>query len=54
MIPWSQGIRFAIEIDGVKSVFDKLVEIGTIRTPWMGVVGVTLNRGLAIKQRYHM
>lgn len=51
MVPWSQGIGFAIAIDGVKSVFDELLETGTIRTPWMGVVGVTLNRGLAVHYR---
>ncbi|MFX0196285.1 MAG: S1C family serine protease [Candidatus Hodarchaeota archaeon] len=51
MIPWSQGIGFAIAIDGVKNVFDELVETGTIRTPWMGVVGVTLNRGIAAHYR---
>ncbi|MFQ6125143.1 MAG: S1C family serine protease [Candidatus Heimdallarchaeota archaeon] len=51
MIPWSQGIGFAIAIDSVKSVFDELVETGTIRTPWMGVVGVTLNRGIAAHYR---
>jgi S1-C subfamily serine protease len=31
----------------LKGVFDELVETGTVRTPWMGIVGVTLNRGLA-------
>jgi serine protease Do len=40
MVPWSQGIGFAIVIDGVKSVFDELLETGTIRTPWMGVVQI--------------
>ncbi len=47
MIPWSQGIGFAIAVDGIKSVYEELVETGTVRTPWMGVVGVTLNRGVA-------
>jgi len=47
MIPWSQGIGFAIAVDTLKAVFDELVETGTVRTPWMGIVGVTLNRGLA-------
>ncbi len=51
MIPWSQGIGFAIAIDGIKSAFNELVKTGTIRTPWMGVVGVTLNRGLAAHYR---
>ena len=47
MIPWSQGIGFAIAVDTLKGVFDELVETGTVRTPWMGIVGVTLNRGIA-------
>jgi serine protease Do len=47
MIPWSQGIGFAIAVDTLKGVFDELVETGTVTTPWMGIVGVTLNRGLA-------
>jgi len=51
MIPWSQGIGFAIAVDTLKGVFDELVETGTVRTPWMGIVGVTLNRGLASHYR---
>ena len=47
MVPWSQGIGFAIAVDGIKSVFDELVETGTVQHPWMGIVGVTLNRSLA-------
>jgi len=47
MIPWSQGIGFAIAVNTLKGVFDELVETGTVRTPWMGIVGVTLNRGIA-------
>jgi serine protease Do len=47
MIPWSQGIGFAISVNSIKDVFDELVETGTIQTPWMGIVGVTLNKGIA-------
>ena len=47
MIPWSQGIGFAIAVDTLKGVFDELVETGTVQTPWMGIVGVTLNKSLA-------
>jgi len=52
MIPWSQGIGFALAVDGIKSVFDELIETGTVSTPWMGVVGVTLNKGVA--QHYRL
>lgn len=47
MIPWSQGIGFAIAIDSLKAIFDELVQTGTVRTPWMGIMGVTLNQGIA-------
>ncbi len=47
MIPWSQGIGFAIAVDSLKAIFDELVQTGTVRTPWMGIVGVTLNKGIA-------
>jgi S1-C subfamily serine protease len=47
MIPFSQGIGFAIPVDTLKGVFDELVETGTVRTPWMGIIGVTLNKGIA-------
>ena len=47
MIPWSQGIGFAIAVNTLKGVFDELVETGTVQTPWMGIVGVTLNKGIA-------
>ncbi|MFX0210210.1 MAG: S1C family serine protease [Candidatus Hodarchaeota archaeon] len=47
MIPWSQGIGFAIAVDGVNNAFEELVKTGTISTPWMGIVGVSLNPGLA-------
>jgi serine protease Do len=47
MIPWSQGIGFAIAVDTLKVVFDELKETGTVRTPWVGIVGVTLNRGIS-------
>jgi serine protease Do len=47
MIPWSQGIGFAIAVDALKAVYDELVETGTVRTPWMGIIGVTLNEGIA-------
>ncbi len=47
MIPWSQGIGFAIAVESLKAIFDELVQTGTVRTPWMGIVGVTLNKGIA-------
>lgn len=51
MIPWSQGIGFAIAIDRVMDVYDELVQTGTIKTPWMGIMGVTLTRAIASNYR---
>ncbi|MHA2602315.1 MAG: S1C family serine protease [Candidatus Thorarchaeota archaeon SMTZ1-83] len=51
MIPFSQGIGFAIAVNGVKAVFNELVETGTVSTPWMGVMGVTLSKGMAAHYR---
>lgn len=51
MIPWSQGIGFAIAIDRIMDVYDELIHTGTVRTPWMGIVGVTLNRAIAANYR---
>lgn len=51
MIQWSQGIGFAIGVDTLKAVFDELVQTGTVRTPWMGIVGVSLNSGIASHYR---
>jgi S1-C subfamily serine protease len=47
MVPWSQGIGFAIAVDDVQAVFEELVETGTIKTPWMGIIGLSLNPGIA-------
>jgi len=47
MIPWSQGIGFALAVDRIKDVFEELVSTGSVQSPWMGIMGVTLNRGLA-------
>ncbi|MHA2114843.1 MAG: S1C family serine protease [Candidatus Thorarchaeota archaeon] len=54
MIPWSQGIGFAIAVETLKGVFDELVETGTVQTPWMGIVGVTLNKGIATHYDLHV
>ncbi len=51
MIPWSRGIGFAIGVTAVKESFNELVETGTIQTPWIGVIGVTLNKGIASHYR---
>jgi serine protease Do len=47
MIPWSQGIGFAIAVNSLKDIYEELIETGTVQTPWMGIVGVTLNKGIS-------
>ncbi|MFW9918990.1 MAG: S1C family serine protease [Candidatus Thorarchaeota archaeon] len=47
MVPWSQGIGFAIAIDQVMEIYEELIQTGTVKTPWMGIMGVTLNRAIA-------
>jgi S1-C subfamily serine protease len=54
MIPWSQGIGFAIAVDTLKGVYDELIETGTVQTPWMGIIGVTLNKGIASHYNLHV
>ncbi|MCK5238575.1 MAG: trypsin-like peptidase domain-containing protein [Candidatus Thorarchaeota archaeon] len=51
MIPWSQGIGFAIEIDRIMDVYDELIQTGTVQTPWLGIIGVTLNKAIAANYR---
>ena len=38
-------LTFLVTIIGTMN--DELVETGTVTTPWMGIVGVTLNRGIS-------
>ncbi|MBD3406579.1 MAG: PDZ domain-containing protein [Candidatus Lokiarchaeota archaeon] len=47
MIPWSQGIGFAIASDRIEDAFEEIIQTGTIATPWMGIMGATLNKGIA-------
>ncbi len=47
VIQHSQGLGFAIAIDSIKGVLDEFQETKTISTPWMGVVGYTIDKKLA-------
>ena len=51
MIQWSQGIGFAIAIDRIMDVYEELIQTGTVQTPWMGIVGITLNNAIAANYR---
>ncbi|NHJ41235.1 MAG: PDZ domain-containing protein [Asgard group archaeon] len=47
VIPYSQGIGFAIAIDTIKGLLEEFQKTGSITTPWLGVVGATIDKKMA-------
>jgi len=47
MIPFAQGIGFAIPINTAKKVVRDILRFGRVRRPWLGVMGVDVTEGLA-------
>jgi S1-C subfamily serine protease len=47
IIPYAQGIGFAIPINSAKSCTHDIVTQGTMRRPWLGIVGLTLTAQIA-------
>lgn len=47
MIPFAQGVGFAIPIDAVKRVRDQILEKGRVIRPWLGISAIDLNRSIA-------
>jgi serine protease Do len=47
VIPFSQGIGFAIAIDSIKGVVEEFHASGSISTPWLGVIGYSIDKRLA-------
>jgi S1-C subfamily serine protease len=47
IIPFAQGIGFAIPINSAKSCTDEIVTEGGAKRPWLGIVGLTLTREIA-------
>ncbi|MCJ2520691.1 MAG: trypsin-like peptidase domain-containing protein [Candidatus Thermoplasmatota archaeon] len=47
IVPAAQGIGFAIPINIAVRAGKDILEIGRVRRPWLGIYGVTLNRGIA-------
>ena len=47
IIPSAQGIGFAIPINSAKTCTDEVVTEGTAKRPWLGIVGLNLNRQIA-------
>ncbi|MHA2315016.1 MAG: S1C family serine protease [Candidatus Hermodarchaeia archaeon] len=47
MLPWAQGIGFAIPINTVKEIAEEIIEFGRVRRAYMGFLGVGLNPQIA-------
>jgi len=47
IIPYAQGIGFAIPINSAKTCTDDIVVEGVEKRPWLGIVGLTLSREIA-------
>jgi serine protease Do len=47
IIPYAQGIGFAIPINSAKSCTDDITTKGIKRKPWLGIVGLTLTMQIA-------
>ncbi len=47
IIPFAQGIGFAIPINSAKSCTDEIVTAGGVKRPWLGIVGLTLTREIS-------
>ena len=52
MIPFAQGVGFAIPINAVKRVVQQIFEKGRVIRPWLGISGMSLNPQLA--RRYNL
>lgn len=52
MIPYAQGVGFAIPVNTVKWAANQLFEKGRVVRPWLGIVGTSLNKALA--RRYDL
>jgi S1-C subfamily serine protease len=47
VIQYSQGIGFAIAIDTIKGLLEEFQKTGSITTPWLGIVGATIDKKMA-------
>ncbi len=52
MIPFAQGVGFAIPVNTIKWVVQQIREKGRVVRPWLGIYGTTLNDTLA--RRYQL
>jgi len=47
IIPYAQGIGFAITSNTVRRVADEIIRFGRVVRPWLGINGVDMNTGIA-------
>jgi len=47
IIPFAQGIGFAITSNSVKRVAEEIIKYGRVVRPWLGINGIDLNAGIA-------
>jgi S1-C subfamily serine protease len=47
IIPFAQGIGFAIPINAAKRVLDRVLKYGKYIKPWLGLVGMDINTSIA-------
>jgi serine protease Do len=51
IIPFAQGIGFAIPINAAKACMNDIVLHGSVRKPWLGITGFTITRDVAAQYR---
>ncbi len=47
IIPYAQGIGFAVTSNTVRKVADEIIRFGRVVRPWLGINGVDMNPGIA-------
>ena len=47
IIPYAQGIGFAIPINSAKNCTNDIVTQGATRRPWLGIVGLSITKEIA-------
>jgi len=47
IIPYAQGIGFAVTSNTVRRVADEIIRFGRVVRPWLGINGVDMNPGIA-------
>jgi S1-C subfamily serine protease len=54
MVPYAQGVGFAIPINAVKRVVEQIFENGRVVRPWLGISGLNLNKQIARRYNLHV